>query len=116
MFFVALGGQRRKGVFSARKIACVVEHGRGDGLDRRGLEEVAVETAENPVETGNFDGGADAGIDGGFVESGVVDGEALAAEQGDVAAEAQVVGEVELDERCAGVAIAYSAARARSRR
>ena len=37
------------------KIACVVEHRRGDGLDRCGLEEVPVETAENPMETGNFD-------------------------------------------------------------
>ena len=45
----------------------VVEDGTGDGLDGRGLEEVAVEAAEDPVEAGNFDGGADAGIDGGLV-------------------------------------------------
>ena len=76
----------------------VVEHGAGDGQDGRGLEEVAVEAAQNPVQAGNFDGCADAGIDGRLVEPGAVDGEALAAEQGDVAAQAQMVGEVELDQ------------------
>ena len=55
------------------------------------------------MQAGNFDGCADAGIGRGLVVSAAVDGEALAAEQGDVAAQAQMVGEVELDQRRAGV-------------
>ena len=55
-------------VFSPRRQAAgVVEDGAGDGIKRRGLEEVAVEAAQNPVQAGNFDGCADAGIDGGLV-------------------------------------------------
>jgi hypothetical protein len=66
VLFVALGGQRREGVL-ARWAGDVVQHGTGDGLDRRGLEEVAVEAAQDPVQAGNFDGCADARIDGGLV-------------------------------------------------
>ena len=45
------------------------------------------------------------GIDGGFVDAGVVDGEALATEERDVASDAQVVGNVELEERGADVGL-----------
>ena len=90
-------------VFSPGKVACVVEHGTRNGLQRRGLKEVAVEAAQHPVQARNLDGCADAGIGRRLVQSGAVDGEALAAEQRDVLAQAQMVGEVELDQRGAGV-------------
>ena len=92
MLLVALGGQRDVKAFSPLLAGDVVEKAAGDGLDGRGLEEVAVEAAEDPVQARNLDGGADARVDRGFVESGAVDGEALAAEQGDIASETQVVG------------------------
>jgi len=67
---------------------------------------VSVEAAEYPVEAGNFNSSSYAGIDGGFSGSTliapVVDGEALAAEEGDITAETQVIGDVELNERGAG--------------
>ena len=101
VLFVALRGQGSEGVF-AGDVGGVLEHGAGDGFNGRGLEEVAVEAAQDPVEAGDFDSGADARVDGGFVEGGAVDAEALAAEEGDVAAEAEGIGEVVLVERGGG--------------
>jgi hypothetical protein len=60
---------------------------------------VSVEAAQNPAQSRNLNGCADARIGGGLVEPGAVDGEALSAEQRDVLAQAQVVGEVELVQR-----------------
>ena len=51
------------------EIAGVVEHGAGNGLEGRGLEEVAVEAAQDPVQAGNFNRCADAGIDCGLVRT-----------------------------------------------
>ena len=103
MLFVALRGQGREGVLARGQAAGVVKHGSGDGEQGRGLEEVAVKAAQHPAQARNFNRGADAGIDGGFVESAVVDGEALAAQQGEVPAQAQVVVEIKLAQRGVGM-------------
>ena len=102
VLFVAFGGQGREGVFAGGLLTGVVEDGSGDGFKRRGLEEVSVEAAQNPMQAGNLDGCADAGISRRLVQPGVVAGEAHAAEQGEVLAQAQVVRQVALDERGAG--------------
>src|SRR5579863_6295931 len=104
-FFIALRGQGSEGVFAAGKTAGIVEHRRGYCLHGSGLEEASVKAAENPMETRNLDAGADAGVNGGFVDPGTVDGKALSAEQRDVAPEAKMIGDIELNQGGTGTGL-----------
>ncbi len=103
MFFVALGRQRCERVFAFSQVRCVVQHRGGNGLERRGLEEVSIKTAQDPVQAGDFNGGSDARIDCRLIEVGTDDGETLATEDGYVAAEVEVVRDIKLEQAGAGV-------------
>src|SRR6478735_1480467 len=80
MFFIALRGQRNKRIFTHLTVN-VIQEGAGDGLNRRGLKEVAVEAAQNPMQAGNLDGCADAWIGRGLGKSAMVIGDAHAAKE-----------------------------------
>ena len=102
VLFVAFGGEGREGVLASGLLTGVIQDGFGYRFKRRGLKEVSVEAAQNPMQFWNLKSRADAGISRRLVQSGVVAGEAHAAEQGEVLAQAQVVRQVTLDERGAG--------------
>jgi len=63
---------------------------------------VSVVPAEDPVEARNLEGRADAGVDGGFVEGGAIEAEAFPGDESDIAANPEMVGEVELDQASVG--------------
>ena len=64
----------------------------------RGLKEVPVESAQNPMQTGNLNGCADARISSGLGKSAMVVRDPHAAQKSNVPVDSQVIGEMKLQE------------------
>ena len=103
MLLVAFRRRQRHKRVLALLAGYVVEKSTGHGLNRRGLEEVSVETAEDPVQPWNLKRGAEARIGCGFCEPTVVVSDAHAADQCSVSRDVQRVREMIFNQACAGV-------------